>query len=284
MVIKMPQSDNPLRRYFRQPAIHIRLPSNGKYYPPGTLTVPANGELPVLPMTAVDEITSRTPDALFNGSAVMEIIGSCVPSIADPWHVPSVDINTLMVAIRLASYGHEMEISSKCPKCGHDHNLTLDLRVVLDGLKAPNYNEPVIVGDLTFNFSPMNYRQLNENSKINFEDQKLIQMLGDSELTEEDKMQRLGNAFRKMTSLTIKSIADSISSIKAVDSLVTDRVNIEDFLYNCPKSVFDQIRDHAIKLREASDIRPVAVTCENCANQYEQSFTLDMSNFFGNAS
>ena len=284
MVIKMPQSDNPLRRYFRQPAIHIRLPSNGKYYPPGTLTMPANGELPVLPMTAVDEITSRTPDALFNGSAVMEIIGSCVPNILDPWHVPSVDINTLMVAIRLASYGHEMEISSKCPKCGHDHNLTLDLRLVLDGLRAPDYNEPVTVGDLTFNFAPMNYRQLNENSKINFEDQKLIQMLGDAELAEEDKMQRLGNAFRKMTSLTIKSIADSISSIKTSDSLVTDRVNIEDFLYNCPKSVFDQIRDHAISLREASDIRPVAVTCENCANQYEQSFTLDMSNFFGNAS
>ena len=62
----MAQNDNPLRRYFRQPAIYIRLPSAGKFYPPGTLDMPANNELPVLPMTAVDEIVSRTPDALFN--------------------------------------------------------------------------------------------------------------------------------------------------------------------------------------------------------------------------
>ena len=280
----MTDNTNPLRKYFRQPAVHLRLPSGGNYYPPGSLNLPPNGEVPILPMTAVDEITSRTPDALFNGSAVMEIIGSCVPSIKDPWVIPSVDINALLVAVRLASYGHEMEISSKCPQCGHMHELTVDLRSVLDRLHAPDYNETLVAGDLTFYFAPLTYRQLNQNSKINFEDQKLIQMLNDTGMAEEDKMTQLGEAFRKMTSLTIKSIADSIATIKTADSLVTERAHIQDFLYNCPKSVFDLIRDRAIKLREASDIAPIAVVCENCQHQYEQSFTLDMSNFFASAS
>ena len=66
---------NPLSQYFRQPVIYIKLPSNGKFYPPGTLDMPANNELPVLPMTAIDEITYRTPDALFDQIAAMVAAG-----------------------------------------------------------------------------------------------------------------------------------------------------------------------------------------------------------------
>ena len=67
-------SNNPLKQYFRQPAIYVRLPSGGQHYPPGAINMPPNGELPVFPMTAMDEITYRTPDALFNGSAVISVI------------------------------------------------------------------------------------------------------------------------------------------------------------------------------------------------------------------
>jgi hypothetical protein len=235
-------------------------------------------------MTAIDEITSRTPDALFNGSAVMDIMTSCVPAIKDPWQIPMIDFNTLLVSVRLASFGHEMEINSACPKCGHNHALTIDLRTVLDNLGRPNYDESVSAGDLTVYFAPMTYRQVNEVSRTNFEDQKIMQALSNSEMPEEEKLKRLGDAFRKITELTIKSISESIAVIKTADAMVTDKPSILEFLQNCPKHVFDQIRDHTVKLREATDLTPVSVTCENCSNQYEQTFTLDMSNFFGNAS
>jgi hypothetical protein len=276
--------NNPLRKYFRQPAIHIRLPSEGKFYPPGTLDMPPNGEIPVYPMTAVDEITSRTPDALFNGSAVMDVIQSCIPNIKNPWAIPTTDIATLFIAVRLASYGHDMEINSTCPSCGHNHDLNLDLRIVLDNIGKADYEKSVTSGDLTFYFSPMNYQQINDNTRGQFEDQKLVQMINDNGIEEEEKMRRLGEAFKRITELTIKSIANSIAAIKTPDAMVTDRANIEDFLHNCPKGLFDQVRDHAIALREATDIRPVAVTCDECQFQYQQSFTLDMTNFFASAS
>ena len=280
----MTQTNNPLRRYFRQPVIHVRLPSGGNYYPTGALEMPPNGEIPILPMTAIDEITSRTPDALFNGSAVMDIMASCVPAIRDPWAMPMTDFNTLLVSVRLASYGHEMEIPSTCPKCGHFHTLTIDLRTVLDSLRSPDYNESVVAGDLTCYFAPMTYRQVNEVSRTNFEDQKIVQALNDAELTEEEKLIKLGDAFRKITELTIRSISESIATIKTQDAMVTDKTDILEFLQNCPKNVFDQIRDHTVKLREATDLTPIGVTCENCSEPYQQTFTLDMSNFFGNAS
>lgn len=280
----MTQTNNPLRRYFRQPAIHVGLPSGGKYWPAGTLDMPENGEIPILPMTAVDEITSRTPDALFNGSAVIEIIKSCVPAVRDPWSMPMIDFNTLLVSVRLASYGHNMEISSTCPKCGHDHVLTIDLRTVLDNLRCPDYNESVSAGDLTCYFAPMTYRQVNNVSRTNFEDQKIMQALNSAEMPEEEKLKRLGDAFRKITELTIHSIAQSIAAIKTADAMVNDKESILEFLHNCPKHVFDQIRDHTVKLREATDLTPIGVTCENCSEQYQQTFTLDMSNFFETAS
>ena len=47
-------ANNPLTQYFRQPAIYIKLPSNGQHYPDGALKTTANGELPVYPMTGND--------------------------------------------------------------------------------------------------------------------------------------------------------------------------------------------------------------------------------------
>jgi RNase P subunit RPR2 len=281
---KMTQSDNPLRKYFRQPSIYVRLPSGGKYYPSGTLDMPPNGELPILPMTAVDEITSRTPDALFNGSAVMEIMRSCVPNILDPWAIPSLDLNMLLVAVRMASYGHEMEINTTCPKCGESHELTLDLREVLDSIKPADYDSVVNTGDLVISFCPMNYRRINEAAKIQFEDQKLIQMLTNSEMTEEDKMHRLTDAFKNITTMTINAIAETIQSIKTDTVMVTEHQQIAEFLTNCPKSMFELVKNHAVKLREETDLKPLHIICDKCEHPYDQPFTLDMSNFFENAS
>jgi hypothetical protein len=66
--------------------------------------------------------------------------------------------------------------------------------------------------------------------------------------------------------------------------MVNDIEQIEDFLLNCPKNLFDAIRDKVIALREATDLKPISITCQGCSNQYSQQFTLDMSNFFGTAS
>ena len=140
--------NNPLKQYFRQPAIYIKLPSQGNNYPAGALTMPPTGELPVYAMTAIDEITYRTPDALYNGQATVNVIQSCIPDIKDGWGIPSADVDTLLVAIRIASYGHEMDFNSQCPACNHESERTLDLRTVLDSIKAPDYSKSLTWGDM----------------------------------------------------------------------------------------------------------------------------------------
>lgn len=73
------KNTNPLQKYFRQPKIYLSLPSNGKYYPAGSLEISETGEYPVFPMTARDEIMIKTPDALLNGEATVAVIKSCIP-------------------------------------------------------------------------------------------------------------------------------------------------------------------------------------------------------------
>jgi len=135
----MSENANPLKRFFRQPAIYIKLPSGGQHWAPDSLEMPQNGELAVYPMTAMDEITYRTADALFNGSAVVNVIQSCIPAIKNAWHIPSIDVDTILVGIRIASYGHEMQFDSDCPHCQNENTFGLDLRTVMDGIRSPDY-------------------------------------------------------------------------------------------------------------------------------------------------
>lgn len=276
----MTNLNNPLRRHFRQPAISLTLPSRGRFYPDNTLDMPPNGELPVLPMTAVDEITSRTPDSLFNGSAVVEIISSCIPNIKNAWEVPSVDLNPILVAIRIASYGHKIEIDSRCPNCGHEHEFEIDLRHVLDSFGTPDYDTPLQIGDLQIRFAPLTYKEVNDNNKRQFEDQKLIQVLNSAEVNDDERLKLLGDSFRKITDVTVNALAHSIRSITSPDGIVAERAFIEEFLRNCEKSIFNRIKDHAINLRQETEIKPMDVTCTECSTAYKQEFSLDMTNFF----
>lgn len=275
---------NPLSQYFRQPSIYIKLPSQGQNYPQGTITMPQNGELPVYPMTAIDEITYRTPDALFNGQATVNVIQSCVPNIHDAWAVPSIDLDTILIAIRIASYGHDMEFATTCPGCQATSERTIDLRTMLDSLRAPDYNANIANGDLEIYFRPLSYKHLNENSQLQFEQQKLLQVIPDSTISEADKMTALTKAFKQLTEITVRSLSISITTIKTPQALVTDQPYIEEFLKNCDRVLFNQIRDHVLALREQSELQPLKLVCDSCNHQYEQALTLDMASFFAPAS
>ena len=280
----MTQSANPLKQYFRQPAIYLRLPTGGKYWPPGSIELTHNGEFPVYPMTAIDEITYRTPDALFNGQAVVTVIQSCIPNVKDAWNAPTADINSMLVAIRLASYGHELEINSTCPSCGTAEDYAIDLRNVLDQLKLPDFESTMHHGDLEIAFAPISYQNQNLSSQSQFEEQRRIQSITESALPEEEKIKQLNDAMRRITELTIDALKWSIAGIRTPGAIVSETEHIQEFLLNCDRKLFTRIRDHVINLRQVSELKPLEIVCDNCKHEYRQTVTLDMTSFFEPAS
>jgi len=277
-------SNNPLSQYFRQPAIYIKLPSQGNYYPAGALDMPTNGEIPVYPMTAIDEITYRTPDALFNGQAVVNVIESCVPAIKNGWVVPSVDVDTILVAIRIASYGQNMDFTTTCPSCQNVDDYSLDLRTVLDSIKAPNYSEPVKQGEIEIYFKPMTYKNLSDNNKIQFDEQRIFQNISDTNNLDDKKIAAVSDALKKITEITVTALTQSIMTIKTPTAMVNEPEFIADFMRNCDRTIFNKIQNYVIANKTQAEMQPITIKCNGCQNEYKQNITLDMSSFFERAS
>jgi len=271
---------NPLAKHFRQPGIYIKLPSGGAWNNEDTLRTTKNGELAVYPMTALDEISYRTADALFNGSAVADVIKSCMPDILDPWQISTSDLDTILVAIRIASYGHEMEFTSKCPKCEESNDFGIDLRDIMEKIKMPDFSEPVVIGDVTVYFKPLSYLDQNDNNTAQFQDQKMLESLPTADMSEEDKIKALQTAFKNISFLTLNAIADSISMIKSGDDVVVDKEHIKEYLQNCNNKSFGKIRKKIETVKETSEMEPLHIVCADCKHEYTTPFTLNVANFF----
>ena len=280
----MTQSPNPLKAFFRQPAIYLKLPSNGSFWPEGSVEFPHNRELPVYPMTAVDEITYRTPDALFSGQSVVDVVESCVPAIKHAWAMPYIDVNSILIGIRIASYGHAMEVSTVCTNCNHEDDFELDLRNVLNQLQTPDYTKKVEHGDLEIIFRPMTYEEQNQNNLEQYEQQRMISMIPASDLPDEEKIVRMAEVMKNITKLTVRALKTSIAAVRTPSAVVTDTDHIEEFLSNCDRTVFNIVRDQVIALRQANELKPLSLVCTECGTKYDQQLSLDMANFFVPAS
>jgi hypothetical protein len=126
---------NPLTSFMRQPKIYIRLPSQGLYWPDDSLLMPPNDELPVFSMTTKDELVFKTPDALMNGQAVVDVIQSCIPNIKNAWATPNLDLDVLLIAIRIATYGEIMTITHSVPGINEKIDTDIDLRFLIDNIE-----------------------------------------------------------------------------------------------------------------------------------------------------
>jgi DNA-directed RNA polymerase subunit M/transcription elongation factor TFIIS len=272
-------SNNPLRQYFRRPAIYIKLPSGGQGYPAGTLELSETGELPVYPMTAIDEITVKTPDALFSGSAVPDLIKSCIPGIKDPWSMSSVDLDAILIAIRIATDNGKLELESECPSCEESSKYEVNLMAMLTAIKSGDYATEMSLGDMQIKFKPLNYRQINEVNTIQFDIQRLFNNIAD--ITDEtERTTKTKEAIIRITEATMGALAKTIEYIRIPSAIVQEEAFILDFLRNCDKAMFEEIKNHNLQLKEANTIKPIAIKCINCGHDYTQPFTLNMTDFF----
>ena len=272
-------NNNPLRQYFRRPAVYFKLPSGGKDYAPGLIDMPESGELPVFPMTAIDEITTRTPDALFNGTALAELVKSCIPAISDPWQISSNDMDAILIAIKAASTGDSMDIDTTCPSCEESNRYAVNLIPILNTLKPGDYDTPMQIGDLIIKFKPLKYKEMNEAALAQFDLQRVFVSL--ENIDDEDERNRISKeALEKITMLTMELLSKTIEYIDTPGVRVDEQEFILDFLKHCDRNVFIELRDYNSKLKEATEIKPLNIKCAGCGHEYEQAFTLSPVDFF----
>jgi len=134
--VEKPKSEriNPLvQKIQRIPGETFKLPSRGIFYRNGELDSEViNGELVVYPMTGYDELLFRSPDALFQGTAISNVIKRCVPTVLKPLELSANDVDFLLTCIRKVTYGENITIKYKCTseKCQkkdteHEYHVSL---------------------------------------------------------------------------------------------------------------------------------------------------------------
>jgi hypothetical protein len=278
---------NPLSKYFRQPKIYLSLPSKGNYYPQGSLEVSETNEYPVFAMTAKDEMIIKTPDALLNGQATVDIIQSCIPAIKNGWAVPSLDIDAILIAIRIATYGEMMDITTKTPVTGEEKDFQVNLQLMLEQVSQGEFDGVVNFQDLSINLRPLTYKEFTEINLKTFEEQRIFALIDDDSIDDGEKLQRFTNSFAKLTDITFGSVERAITSIVVGDQEVTDRQHIAEFVSNADKSLFEAIQLHLTQQRNKFEIKPLVVDAteeeiaQGVPQSYEVPITFDSSNFFG---
>ena len=283
----MTENANPLNKYFRQPSIYVTLPS-GSAYPPHVLQSSQTGELGIQPMTAKDEIRFKTPDALMNGQGVVDVIQSCVPQIKDAWQVKSYDLDTLLIAIRIATYGETMDFTFTVPGANEQVTHSQNLPALLDQIKGTTIESEITLEDgLKISIRPLTYKDMTTASQQTFQQQKMYSAVQDSKLPDDDKAKRFNESFKALTELNTSILLKNVAGITLQDgTAVNDPAQIKEFMENANAKLIKEIETKMIALRSQGAVKPLKLKAteeqikKGAPATYEVPITFDTANFF----
>ena len=210
-------------------------------------------------MTAKDELALKVPDALMNGQAVVDVIQHCVPNIKNAWNCPSIDVDMILIAIRLATYGEMMSTPVKIKDLELEYQV--DLRTIMDQLTNQiNWVPAIPVNDeLTVFVKPLTYKHISQAAIQSFETQKIMNVVNDESMSDERKLELFKESFSKMTQATIGTIVDSINRVESIHGTTDDPEHIKEFVNNIDKEIYSKIENHLTALREQNSIKPMRV-------------------------
>jgi hypothetical protein len=285
----MTENMNPLEKYYRQPAIYIKLPSRGKYYTKEVYTPTETGEIPVLPMTAKDELAFKTPDAMINGQATVDVIKSCVPNLKDPWKMVNYDTDVVLLAIRIATYGENMDIGFRVPVVNDEQSHTLILPELLEQLgRIEIEDETTTSKGFKIQIQPLDYKTLTKIQIARFEQQKMYGTIDSSSMTEEEKQSAFGKSFATLNMVNFSLLVDSIKAITTPGGdIVVDRAQIIEFCNKTDSKTINEIQDKLSELRLQAQMAPLKIKSteeqikKGAPASFEVPVTFDNSNFFG---
>lgn len=277
-----PMTPNPLKQYFRQIKLYLKLPSGTSYYDQGAIDFTQMGEVGVLPMTGKDELILKNPDALLNGEALIEVIKSCVPAVKNPRVLLSNDIDALITAVRYATYNDKLETELSCPGCKHENLFKLDLQYTLDNM---TYLESEYVVNLDSGLSvfvkPYGFGELLKGLHAQFEQSKITRAIESNNVNDEERLKLFSNSFKQLSNLTYELTINSV--VKVVDEAngvnVSDRAFITDFMQNIDKKSIDMISNLIKEINAIGIKRSFTAKCEKCEHEWESEIDFNPVNF-----
>lgn len=254
---------NPLLEKIRIPGETIRLPSGGIFYKNGELdTDVTNGEVHIHPMTTIDELTLKSPDKLFSGDAVKEVLGRCAPSILKPLELLSKDVDYILTCLRKLSYGPNIEVkwTHTCTDA-KEHPYNIDLGKLISDSKEI---DPTTVIS-SFSTTLKNGQNVTFQPP-RFNDVVMLYQAFDSTNTDTAEIQKQ----------VIKSIASTVADVDGI----TDSNMIEEWLTKSPVTYVHELNDAIGRIGDWGPTFEVEVECKDCGEKLNISTPINPIAFF----
>jgi hypothetical protein len=279
---------NPLKQYFRQPALFLKLPTLGKWYTNNEITSNEDKEIPIFGLSAVDDVMLSTPDAMLNGVALENVIKNCAPDVKNVKKLMVPDIEGIFLGIKIATTGSKYDLDRICPKCQHENTFEVNCEHLMGTMTCIEESDTVINlnNELEIHVRPytLEMRQLFIHKQ--FEEDRLLKTIDSSNknLDEFEKAEILAKSIEKITRITFDLVSKSIESIKLLKQggqPVIDPADISEWLVNISKTQADIIIDAVNKLNEIGINKVVAAECEKCHHKWNDTLNFDPTSFFG---
>jgi len=273
--------DNPLKKYFRQPKIFTSLPTRGIYSDPGTYMGDLDN-MPVYGMTGMDEILMKTPDALLSGESTVRVIESCCPVIKNAWNISVLDLDAILCAIKIATYGNTLNISHKCTACEAENDYDIELGDIVTHFKQCQYDGTVHLKDVTIKLRPLTYKDWTNFQLITFGIQRQLNQTSNVEdATERSKL--INDLLSQVNNLQKEMLSQQIDRVEVAEGVVDQRTFINEWIINSEQLVYEKIKEQIEKNRKTWEIPATKVICADCQAENAVTISLDQASFFGTA-
>jgi transposase-like protein len=276
--------NNPLQQYFKVPKLYVKLPSKAQFYDAAHMEVSANQEVAVYALSARDQILLKTPDALLNGETLIQIMSNCVPGIKHIEQLVEPDINTLLLAIKVATQGSKSELQVGCPNCQKEQTFEINLTELIEHQSFMEDEPSVELSDsLIVKIKPFNFEQRNLSLINEIEEGQAVKLMQDDQsLNTDQQAKQIAQIVSNMTDRMFQMVAKSVLSVTIVETgqVVTDPDHIREFIMGITKYQADAITSKVKELNMVGISSDQKFMCTSCNHEWTHSMDFNPLSFF----
>ena len=176
--------------------------------------------------------------------------------------------------------------SLNMPETGELPVFPMTAKDILADFAMSDFESTFETNELKIHIRPLTYEEFTKSSIKTFEEQRIFNLLNNNEVSEEDKLARFNESFKKLTDLTVETLTKGIIAIEVDDQRVDNPLHITEFVENSEKQFFNDVLAHITKQREKFQVKPFVVQSDEediaagAPETYEIPITFDNSNFF----
>lgn len=275
------KSNNPLLNHIKRFKTYVQLPTMGKFLDE-EIQFSDNFRIGILPMTIEHEMMLKIPESLFNGDTMYKIVHDCVPSIKNTRNISLPDFEILMLAIRMISFGDQLDMDVICPHCKHENTIGYSINTVLNTITE--INEKIInIDNLTISLKPYSYEISNKLAILVFTESKFLDsIIENKDENIEERGIKINESLSRLISNNKDCFAISTNYIKINenDDIITDTDMIREFYEEIDISIYKSLEKAFSELNNSGFERNIKTNCTNCSGEIITPITYDPTSFF----